>query len=55
MRTNLVQDIEVKDGTVWVVVDLPPDHQFASAIKEEITGKIEPLWDVKEAVVEFTE
>jgi len=55
VRTNLVQDIEVKDGTVRVVVDLPPDHQFASAIKEEITEKIEPLWDVKEAVVEFTE
>jgi nitrogen fixation NifU-like protein len=46
---------EIKDGTVRVVIDLPPDHQFASAIKEEITEKIEPLWDVKEVVVEFTE
>jgi len=55
VRTNLVQDIEVKDGTVRVVVDLPPDHQFASAIKEEITEKIEPLWDVKEVVVAFME
>ncbi len=53
VRTNLVRDIEVKDGTVRVVVDLPPDHQFAAAIKEEITEKIKPLWDVAEVVVEF--
>jgi len=53
VRTNLVRDIEVKDGTVRVVVDLPPDHQFAPAIKEEITEKIKPLWDVAEVAVEF--
>jgi len=55
VRTNLVQDIEVKDGAVRVVVDLPADNQFASAIKEEIMEKIKPLWDVKEVVVEFVE
>ena len=55
VRTNLVRDIKIKNGTVRVVIDLPPDHQFASAIKEEITEKIEPLWDVKEVVVELTE
>jgi len=55
VRTNLVRDINVADGKVRVVVDLPPDHQFASAIKEEITEKIEPLWDVKEVAVEFTD
>jgi len=55
VRTNLVQDIEVKDGAVRVVVDLPPNHQFTSAIKEEILEKIEPLWDVKEVAVEFME
>jgi len=55
VRTNLVQDIEVKDGAVRVVVDLPAANQFASAIKEEIVEKIEPLWDVKKVVVEFTE
>ena len=55
VRTNLVRDIEVKDGNVRVVVELPPDHQFASAIKEEITEKIESLWDVEEVVVEFTD
>ncbi len=55
VRTNLVRDIKVKNGTVHVVIDLPPDHQFASAIKEEIMEKIEPLWDVKEVAVEFVE
>jgi NifU-like protein involved in Fe-S cluster formation/metal-sulfur cluster biosynthetic enzyme len=55
VRTNLVQSIEVKDGVVQVVVDLPADNQFAPAIKEEIVEKIEPIWDVKKVVVEFTE
>jgi len=55
VRTNLVRDIKIKNETVRVVIDLPPAHQFASAIKEEITEKIEPLWDVKEVVVEFME
>lgn len=55
VRTNLVKDIEVKDGTVRVVIDLPANHQFASAIKEEIVDKIEHLWDVKKLVVKFTE
>jgi len=55
VRTNLVKDIKIDNGNVRVVIDLPPGHQFASAIKEEIMEKIEPLWDVKEAVVEFTE
>jgi len=55
VRTNLVKDISVKDGTVSVLVDLPGDHQFANNIKDEIRERIEPLWDVKEVVVEFTE
>jgi len=55
VRTNLVKDIGLKNGNIRVVIDLPENHQFAPAIKEEITEKIEPLWDVKEVVVEFTE
>jgi nitrogen fixation NifU-like protein len=55
VRTNLVKDITIKDGTVKIVIDLAEDHQFAPAIKEEITEKIEPLWDVKKVLVEFTE
>jgi nitrogen fixation NifU-like protein len=53
VRTNLVRDIEVKRGNVRVAVDLPENHQFAPAIREEIMEKIETLWDVKEVKVEF--
>jgi len=55
VRTNLVEGITVKNGTVRVAISLPPDHQFAPAIKEEILEKIEPLWDVNEVVVDFTD
>ena len=55
VRTKLVTDMEIKDGVVRVVLDLPPDHQFANNIREEIIEKIEPLWDVKEVIVEFVE
>ena len=55
VRTNLVRDIKVEGGNVRVAVDLPKDHQFASAIREEIMEKIETLWDVKGVAVEFTE
>ncbi len=55
VRTNLVRDVEVKDGIVRVGIDLPSNHQFASAIKQEIIEKIEPLWDVKEVKIEFAE
>jgi len=55
VHTNLVKDIELKDGHVRVVIDMPENHQFTPAIKEEITEKIAPLWDVREVVVVFTE
>jgi nitrogen fixation NifU-like protein len=55
VRTKLVKDIEVVDGTVRVVVDLPQDHQFAPSIREDIVDKLEPRWDVDEVMVEFTE
>jgi len=55
VRTNLVKEIEMKDGAVRVLVDLPQNHQFANAIKEDIESKLKPLWDVKEVSVTFTE
>jgi NifU-like protein involved in Fe-S cluster formation/metal-sulfur cluster biosynthetic enzyme len=54
VRTKLSQEIEVKDGTVRVVVDLPERHQFAPSIGEDIRAKIEPRWDVDKVIVEFT-
>ena len=53
VRTKLVKEIEVSDGTVRVVMDLPEDHQFANNIHEEIIEKIEPRWDVERVVVKF--
>jgi NifU-like protein involved in Fe-S cluster formation/metal-sulfur cluster biosynthetic enzyme len=55
VRTDLIKDIQLKKETVTVVVDLPENHQFAPAIKEEIKEKIEPLWDIDTVTVEFTE
>jgi nitrogen fixation NifU-like protein len=55
VRTNLVKNIELKDGKVKVVIDLPEANQFAAAIKQEVLEKIEPLWDISQVVVEFTE
>lgn len=55
VRAKLVQEIDVKDGVVGVVVDLPSGHQFASAIKQEIREKLETLWDIKEVVIDFVE
>ena len=55
VRTNLLINIELKNGIVTVSVDLPAGHQFASNIKEEIIEKLETLWDIKKVIVEFTE
>ena len=53
VRTNLVKEIEVSDGQVRVVIELPEDHQFAANIRDEVMEKIEPLWDVERVIVEF--
>ncbi len=37
-----------------MVVDLDQSHQFAEAIRNDITEKIEPLWDVQQVEIEFT-
>ena len=55
VRTKLVKEIEVAEGKVRVTIELPEDHQFAANIREEVVEKIEPLWDVEQVVVEFTE
>jgi len=54
VRTKLVKEIILQNGHVRIVIDLPPDHQFASNIQEEIREKIEPLWDIQSVEVEFT-
>ncbi len=51
VRTKLVAGVTLEDGVVNVDLDLPADHQFANAIRDEIIEKIEPLWDIKEVRV----
>jgi len=53
VRTDLVESVDVSEGRVHVAIDLPPDHQFANNIREEILEKIDPLWDVEEVDVAF--
>ncbi|NDL66824.1 iron-sulfur cluster assembly scaffold protein [Anaerotalea alkaliphila] len=55
VATNLVRKIEVKDGVVRVLVDLPENHQFSASIREEAKERLENLWDVEKVVIEFTE
>ncbi len=53
VATDLVKEIEVKDGVIHLVIDLPEDHQFAAAIKEESKERLENLWDVKKVIIDF--
>jgi len=55
VRTKMVKEIRFEDGHVWVEIDLPADHQFANNIREEVMEKIEPLWDVEQVTIEFSE
>jgi nitrogen fixation protein NifU and related proteins len=55
VRTKIVQEVDVSDGVVRVVLDLPATHQFANNIREEIEEKVGHLWDVQRVVVDFTE
>lgn len=55
VRTKLVKELELNEGVVRIVIDLPQDHQFANNIREDIHEKVGHLWDVKELTVEFTE
>jgi nitrogen fixation NifU-like protein len=55
IRTKLVKDIELKDGVIRIVVDLPSDHQFAANIREDVSDKLGHIWDIEEVKVEFTE
>ncbi len=55
IQTDLIHDIEVEDGKISIEVDLEENHQFASAVKEDIKEKLEPRWDVDEVKVKFKE
>mgnify|MGYP000981255779 CR=1 FL=1 len=53
IRTRVVRSIELADGVARITLDMPSDHQFANAIRDEIVEKIEPLWDIEAVEVIF--
>jgi nitrogen fixation NifU-like protein len=55
VRTNLIDSVKVENGIIEVTVDLPGNHQFANNIREEITEKLESLWDIEKVVVKFSD
>ena len=54
VRTNLIKGVDLSEGHVKIAIDLPGDHQFANAIREDIKEKIEPLWDIESVEIEFS-
>lgn len=55
LKTNLVEDIKIEDKVITVTVDLAENHQFATAVKEDIKEKLEPRWDIEEVIVKYRE
>jgi NifU-like protein involved in Fe-S cluster formation/metal-sulfur cluster biosynthetic enzyme len=55
LKTNLIEDIELKDKKIIVTVDLAEDHQFAPVLKEDIKEKLENRWDIEDVIVKYRE
>lgn len=55
VRGELVKKIEIVDGNVLIVVDLPKEHIFANNIRDEVKEKIETLWDVKSVEIKYND
>lgn len=55
VKTELIGNIALKDKTADITVDLPSNHQFANAIKEDIIEKLQSLWDIDNVNIRFTE
>jgi len=53
VKTNIVKDIEIEDGTIRVMMAVPRDHQFANNIEEDVKERLEHLWDIKRVEVVF--
>ena len=55
LKTNLIENIELKDKVIIVTVDLAEDHQFAPVVKEDIKEKLEHRWDIEDVIVKYRE
>ncbi|KXB06714.1 nitrogen fixation protein NifU [candidate division MSBL1 archaeon SCGC-AAA382C18] len=51
--SELVESIDLEDGTVSIKVDLAEDHQFAPALKEDIEEKLTVRQDVEKINIDF--
>ena len=53
VKTNIVKDIEIEDGTIRVMMAVPREHQFANNIEEDVKERLEHLWDIRRVEVVF--
>ncbi len=59
IKTDLIESVEVEGEEddekkiVRIHVDLPEEHQFSTALKEDILEKLEHRWDIKSIVITF--
>lgn len=53
VKSDLVDNVELDNGTVRIDVDLAHDHQFANNIEEEVREKLEPLHDIEKVEINF--
>jgi nitrogen fixation NifU-like protein len=55
LKVNFVKDIQLKNGTITISVNIESDHPLAGNIKEEIVERLEPLWDIEKVRVIFND
>jgi nitrogen fixation NifU-like protein len=55
VKTSIVDDVNISDGTIKVSLSMPRDNQFSKNIEEEVRERLETLWDVNKIEVLFEE
>ncbi|MCK4233843.1 iron-sulfur cluster assembly scaffold protein [candidate division WOR-3 bacterium] len=55
VKTNIVNDVNVKEGSISVSMGIPRDNQFSKNIEEEVKERLKRLWDIKKVEVTFDE
>lgn len=54
LQVDFIRGVEVKDGVIRIHVNIDNNHQFAGNISEELKERLEPLWDIKEVRIIFS-
>ena len=55
VKTNIVNDVKVKGGSISVSMGIPRDNQFSKNIEEEVKERLKSLWDIEKVEVTFDE